>query len=90
MSVIKRARADYEGIVQEQADQHRRRLQAVLSSPTKGGKAGVAAGSSPASSDAGGSPVKLSTIYEENEEALEPLSTISFMRVLRPLQAIMG
>jgi hypothetical protein len=85
MAVIKRARADYEGIVQEQLDEHRRRLQAVLSSPRR-----LADGGSPASSDAGGSPVHLSTIHEESEEALEPFSATSFLRVLRPLQAIIG
>ncbi len=88
MAVIKRARADYEGIVQEQQDEHRRRLQAVLSSPRN--KKAAAEGDSPTSSEAGGSPAHLSTIYEESEESLEPFSATSFLRVLRPLQAIIG
>lgn len=88
MAVIKRARADYEGIVQEQQDEYRRRLQAVLSSPRT--KKAADESNSPTSSEAGGSPAHLSTIYEESEESLEPFSAISFLRVLRPLQAIIG
>lgn len=99
MSLIKRARADYEGIVQEELAEHRRRLQAVLS-PSKD-----AAGSdvSPSSSEQG-SPVHLSTIYEEETDAAfamyengadseEPkgFSTSSFLGgFLQPLRAVTG
>src|SRR5689334_23932691 len=60
MAVIKRARADYEGIVQEQLDEHRRRLQAVLSSPRR-----PADGGSPASSDAGRSEEHTSELQSQ-------------------------
>jgi hypothetical protein len=95
MSVIKRARADYEGIVQEELAEHRRRLQAVLSPPKDKD------GASPSSSEQG-SPVLLSTIYEDDTEAAfamyegdeaesKPFPGSSFFTgFLQPLRAATG
>ena len=94
MAVIKRARADYEGVVQEQMAQHRRRLEDLLSSPKLSADAQHASGDSPSSSmSEPGSPVHLSTIYEDyedEEESSHPASKGFFSSILRPLQAVKG
>ena len=98
MAVIKRARADYEGVVQEQMAEHRRRLEDLLSSPkllrVYDSSAPHAAADSPTSSvSEQGSPVHLSTIYEDyedEEESLHPAAKGFFSAFLRPLQAVKG
>ena len=94
MAVIKRARADYEGVVQEQMVQHRRRLEDLLSAPKLPAEATHAAGDSPTSSvSEPGSPVHLSTIYEDyedEEESSHPAAKGFFSSFLRPLHAVKG
>ncbi|CAK0782973.1 hypothetical protein CVIRNUC_006168 [Coccomyxa viridis] len=93
MAAIKRARADYEGVVLEQMAEHRRRLEDLLSSP-KLADGHHASGDSPTSSASEqGSPVHLSTIYEDyedDEEASHPTTKSFFSTFLRPLQAVKG
>lgn len=90
MAAIKRARADYEGVVLEQMAEHRRRLEDLLSSP----RVADALYDSPTSSASEqGSPVHLSTIYEDyedEEESSHPAAKGFFSSFLRPLQAVKG
>ena len=87
-ALIKRARADFEGVVASELAEHRRRLEAVLSSPGKrGANTGNAAGGSSDSEAGSSSPQFLETIHEETFEeayAAEPFSAAGYLPFLRP------
>lgn len=97
-ALIKRARADFEGIVASELAEHRRRLEAVLSSPGRrghGAKSGAAAtGGSSDSSEAGSSsPAFLETIHEDYEGAFPaegPFSAAGYLPFLQPPPSLLA